>query len=197
MLTEESLSDSNTLDVDNDQESVMNPCTVKGSSMNIDVSCVVHNDTLSSSANNQNQDLANTKDDISTSNDPAVSMLDNSNVAFAMSTNGSNFNHQRSVGNISQNGKTKYNVVSTYKNFSEGKQYRSTSVNLTKRKTLCCKMSIVFAVLFTIGCCLTPIIIYYANLAGNNVPIDPEYSQERNTSRAKVYSYISEYHHIR
>ena len=48
-------------------------------------------------------------------------------------------------------------------------------------------MSIVFAILLTTGCSLIPIILYYANLAGNNVPIDPEYSQERNISRAKVH----------
>ena len=65
MLTEEELlSNSNTVDVDNDQESVMNACTVKGSSMNIDVSCVVHNDAISSVINNQNQDLTDTKDDM-------------------------------------------------------------------------------------------------------------------------------------
>ena len=191
MLTEEELlSSSNTVDVDNDQESVMNACTVKGSSMNIDVSYVVHNDANSSVVNNQIQDLTDTKDDISTSNDPAVNILGNSNVTFAMSTNGSNLSHQRSVGSISQNGKTENNVVaSTPKNSCKVKQYRSTSVNLTKRKTLCCKMSIVFAIFFTTGCCLIPIIIYYANLAENNVPVDLEYSQERNTSRAKVHIY--------
>ena len=48
-------------------------------------------------------------------------------------------------------------------------------------------MSIVFAIFLTTGCSLIPIILYYANLDGNNVPIDPEYSQERNASRAKVH----------
>ena len=189
MLTEgESPSNSNTVDVDTDQESVMNACTVKGSSMNIDISCVVHNDAICSVVNNQIQDLTDTKDDISTSNDHAVSVLDNSNVAYAISPNGGNLSHQRSSGSILQNGKTENNVTSTPKNFCKVKQYHSTSINLTKRKTLCCKMSIVCAILLTTGCFLIPIIIYYANLAENNVPIDLEYLQERNTSRAKVHS---------
>ena len=106
------------------------------------------------------------------------------NVAFAISSNEHNPSHQRSL----QNGKTENNVVLIPKKFCKVKQYHSTSINLTKRKTLCCKILIVFGIFFTTGCSLIPIILYYANLAGNNVPIDLEYSQERNTSRAKVHT---------
>ena len=187
MLTEEeSLSNSNTVDVDIDQENTMNTGTIRSSSVNTElVSCVSHGGAISSVVNNQNQDLTDSKNDISISNDHAVSILDNSNVAFAISSNESNLSHQRSL----QSRKTENNISSTPKKFCKVKQHHSTSINLTKRKTLYCKMSIVFAILLTTGCSLIPIILYYANLAGNNVPIDPEYSQERNTSRAKVHTY--------
>ena len=155
MLTEESLNNSTAVDIDIDQESTSSTNTVKSSSKNTElVSCVAQNDTTSSVVNNQNQDLTDTKDDISSSNDPAVSMLVNSNAAFAISSNGSNPSHQGSVRSTSQNGKTESKVASFPKTFCKVKQYHSTSINLTKRKTLRCKMLIAFAIYFTTRCSL-------------------------------------------
>ena len=129
MLTEEeSLSNSNIVDVDIDQENTMNTSTIRSSGANAElVSCVSQGNAISSVVNNQNQNLADTKDGIGTSNDHAVSISDNSNVVFAISSNESNLSHQRNL----QNGKAENNVASIPKEFCKVKQYHSTSIYLT------------------------------------------------------------------
>ena len=191
MFTEESLSNSNIDDIDIDQESLMNASTIKSNNINPEpVSC--DNDSISSVTvvNNPYQHLTDTKNDISTSNDPAVGIFSNSTVAFTLSSNENLLSHQKSAVSFSQNGNTDNAVASSSKTCYKVKQYRSISVSLAKHKTLCCKISTVIAICFTTGFSLIPIILYYANLTGNIVPTDLEYSQERNTSRAKVCSII-------
>ena len=182
MLTgKEPLSNSDSVGVDLDQETTMNACQVENSSMCPDKPCVIHLD-ISPAVNNQN-DIAN-----STSDDPSINVTrDNSNVVFSTGSSESILSHQRSIKTISQNKIAE--DTSLYKEVSKSnkvKQYRSTSMALTKSPAFCCKLSIVFTICCTTGLSLMPVVFYYVSQIGNNVPTGPEYSHERNTSTAAV-----------
>ena len=58
---------------------------------------------------------------------------------------------------------------------------------------LCCKISIVVAICWIIGCWLIPVIFFYASQATNRdyAVTDPEYSHKKNISSAKVSSYVA------
>ena len=51
---------------------------------------------------------------------------------------------------------------------------------------LCSKVLVIFGVCCITGCFLIPVIFYYVNKAQNIGEIDPEFSNEKNTSAAKV-----------
>ena len=183
MLTDkELLSDSDPVGVDLDQETTMNVCQVENSSIYPDEPSVMHLDNISPAVNNQN-DITN-----STSDDSSINITaDNSNAVFSTGSSESVLSHQRSNNTISQNKSAE--DASLYKEVSKSKkvkQYRSTSIALTKSHALCCKLSIVFAICCTTGLSLMPVVFYYVSQIGNNVPTGPEYSHERNTSTATV-----------
>ena len=160
----------------------MNVCQVENSSICPDEPCVMHLDNISPAVNNQN-DIAN-----STSDDCSINITaDNSNVVFSTGSSESIVSHQRSNKSISENKSVE--DASLSKEVSKSKKvklYRSTSIALTKSHALCCKLSIVFAICCTTGLSLMPIVFYYVSQIGNDVPIGPEYSHERNTSTATV-----------
>ena len=91
-----------------------------------------------------------------------------------------NLKHQR----LNEN--TDENIASMPKRSSRA---RSTSIVVIN--TLRYKVSIVFVVFFTIGCCLIPIILYNISETGGNNVTDHGYSHEINISSAKVcYKHI-------
>ena len=69
----------------------------------------------------------------------------------------------------------------------------SASIEYRYSSRLCCKMSIVFAICCIIGCCLIPVILFYASQATNRdyAVTDPEYLHEKNISSATVSSYVA------
>ena len=178
----ESSNNSNPVDLDLDQETTMNACQVENSSMYPDKLCVIHLD-ISPAVNNQN-DIAN-----STSDDSSINVTrDNSNVVFSTGSSESILSHQRSNKSISENKSAEGTSLSKEVSKSKKvKQYRSTSIALTKSHALCCKLSIVFAICCTTGLSLMPIIFFYVSqIVNDDVPTGPEYSHERNTSTAAV-----------
>ena len=182
MLTDkELLSDSDPVGVDLDQEITMNACQVENSSIYPDEPCVMHLDIFPA-VNNQN-DIAN-----STSDDSSINVTrNNSNVVSITGSSESILSHQKSNKSISENKSTEDTSLSKEVSKSKRvKQYRSTSIALTKSHALCCKLSIVFTICCTTALSLMPIVFYYTSQIGNDVPTGPEYSHERNTSIAAV-----------
>ena len=68
------------------------------------------------------------------------------------------------------------------------KMESSASMDAINRNGKCCKIAIVFGMCGTIGCCLIPIILFYATQATSreNSITDPGYSFEKNISSAQV-----------
>lgn len=60
------------------------------------------------------------------------------------------------------------------------------SISLQSHNALCCKLSIVFAVCCIFVCFLVPFILYYVSQTTDNDEMNAEYSNEKNTSSAKV-----------
>ena len=197
---EESLS---SFGVDLDQEAVINTNQVEGSDMNPDDPCVItHLDDTRSIVNDQiSSDL---ECDISNNSDnPAMNTDGKMNVTFSIREYGnikssnnisdkitntdnaarSNLDHPR---NILQNKSTGNNVASILNNKKAAEQHNSTSTNLTKHNTLCCKLSLVFVMFCVITCSLMPIVLYYVTQLGEREITDLDYSHARNTSSAKV-----------
>ena len=197
---EESLS---SFGVDLDQEAVINTNQVEGSDMNPDDPCVItHLDDTCSIVNDQVSshlecDISNTLDN------PAMNMDGKMNVTFSVREYGSinssnnisdkitntdnaarsNLDHPR---NILQNKSTGNDVASILNN-QKAEQHNSTSTDLTKHNSLCCKMSIAFVMFCIITCSLMPIVFYYATQLREKKEItDLEYSHAGNTSSAKV-----------
>ena len=106
------------------------------------------------------------------------------NVTEADSTN---HNHEMC---ISQDEKTKNDAVAFTPNSLPKRKSNISLANqgVTKHNALCCKFSIAFAMFFTIGCFLMPIIIYKVSQTNTNTEIqeDPEYSINKTTSSEKV-----------
>ena len=169
-------------DPDLDQENVINTNQVEDSSINPDDPYVIHLTDIPPVANDQteiNHDINSAFDDSSMNK-----TVGNSKVAFITSSNRS---HQKSKKSISQDKNTE--DISIPKKLSKSKQvkqYHPTSTTLTKNYVLCCKLSIAFAICCTTGFSLMPIYLYYVSQIGNNAPIAPEYSHERNTSTTNV-----------
>ena len=173
MLTDKKSSLNNSIDIDLDQETTNNTNQVESSSIHQDHTFIVHLNDISPVLNKQkdiDHDVSSTSDDSS----PKITVDNSPKVAFTVDSNESIHSHQRS---ILQNINTED---------IPRKQYRSTSIVLTKSHALCCKLSIVFAICCTTGLSLMPIIFYYVSQIGNDVPTGPEHSRERNTSIAKV-----------
>ena len=65
-------------------------------------------------------------------------------------------------------------------------KYTLSSTSLAITTVLHYKVLMVIAVCFITGCYLMPIALYYISQAGADAGIDPQFSHERNTSKAKV-----------
>ena len=93
---------------------------------------------------------------------------------------------------ISQDESRKNDVTSVPKMVTKRETY-SASIEYQYSNKLCCKMSIVFAICCIIGCCLIPVILFYASQATDRdyAVTDPEYSHEKNISSATVSSYVA------
>ena len=184
--------------VDVDQETILNTSKVEDSDINQDVPCVItHLDDTHPIVNDQSS--SNLECDISnTSDNPAMNMDGKMNVTFSITeyrnikisnnilTNTDNaarssLDHPR---NILQNKSTGNDVASILNN-KKAEQHNSTSTDLTKHNTLCCKMSIVFVMFCIITCSLMPIVLYYVITQVGEI-YDLDYSHARNTSSAKV-----------
>ena len=139
-----------------------------------------------------------------TSDNPAMNMDGKMNVTFSVREYGninssnnisdkitntdnaarSNLDHPR---NILQNESTGNDVASILNN-QKAEQHNSTSTDLTKHNSLCCKMSLVFVIFCIITCSLMPIVLYYVTQLGEREITDLEYSHAGNTSSVKVQS---------
>ena len=86
-------------------------------------------------------------------------------------------NYQRSI--------LKHNIENS---MTRIKTESSASTDAINRKGLYCKIAIVFGMCGTIGCCLIPIILFYATQATSreNSITDPGYSSGKNISSAQV-----------
>ena len=60
----------------------------------------------------------------------------------------------------------------------------------------CCKVFVIFGVCSIIGCYLIPVIFYYAGQIRGNPETNPEFSDEKNTSTAKVCCKLFECTHL-
>ena len=175
MLTDKKLL--NTVGINLDQKTITNTCQVEDSGIS---PCL---DDISPVANDQtdiNHDINITLDDSSLN-----ITVGNLNIATDTGSNGNNLSHIKNVSQNENNEDT--SIPKKLSNSKKVKQYRSTSIALTKSHSLCCKISIVVAICCTTGFSLLPIVFYYVSQIGNNTPTVPEYSHERNTSKAKVY----------
>ena len=170
MTDKESLNKLDPVGIDLDQETITNTCQVEDNG---------NLDDISSVANDQadiNYDVNSTSDGSSLN-----ITVDNSKVASDTSSNESNLSHIKS---ISQNEDA--SIPKKLPKSKKVKQDHPTSTALTKSHALYCKISIIIAICCTTGFSLLPIVFYYVSQIGNNVPTDPEYSHERNTSKTKV-----------
>ena len=202
MTDEDSLSNSDPISIDLDQETIINTSQVEDSDMNPDDPCVItHVDDTHPVV--YDQSLSHLECDISnTSDNPAMNMDGKMKVTFSVREYGSinssnnisdkitntdnaarsNLDHPR---NILQNKSTGNDVASILKN-QKAEQHNSTSTDLTKQNALCCKMSIVFVMLCIITCSLMPIVLYYVSQLGEREITDLKYLHARNISNAKV-----------
>ena len=202
MTDEDSLSNSDPISIDLDQETIINTSQVEDSDMNPDDPCVItHVDDTHPVV--YDQSLSDLECDISnTSDNPAMNMDGKMNVTFSVREYGSinssnnisdkiintdnaarsNLDHPR---NILQNESAGNNVASILNN-QKAEQHNSTSTDLTKHNALCCKMLIVFAMFCIITCSLMPIVLYYVTQLGEREITVLEYSNDRNISNAKV-----------
>ena len=170
MTDKESLNKLDPVGIDLDQETITNTCQVEDNGNLDDISSVAN-------------DHADINHDVnSNSDDSSLNItVDNSKVASDTSSNESNLSHIKS---ISQNEDA--SIPKELSNSKKVKQHRSTSIFLTESHALYCKISIVIAICCTTGFSLLPIVFYYVSQIGNNVPTGPEYSHEKNTSKAEV-----------
>ena len=170
-------------DVNLDQETTIDTCQGEESCINLDDPCAIHLDDISPVVKTQSS--TGIKDNVnSTLDDASVNIIGNSKVTFAVGSSGNNLSHQK---NIPQNENTVDTSISkeVFKS-KKVRQYRSTSITLTKSHAVCCKLSVAFVICCTTRFSLMPIVFYYVSQIGNDVPTDPEYSHERNISTAKV-----------
>ena len=172
-----------------DQETAINSCQAKHHDRNVDNSCAATVDSL---------DVV--KCDISTPLDfPTVYQHANvvlaecssrkmdDNIAFASQNKTNPFNTAKS-SHILQSENRENNVTSVPKMLTKREKLKhSVSIDYNGNG-LYCKMSIVFAICCVIGCCLIPIILYYASQATDrdNAVTDPGYVHEKNISSAAV-----------
>ena len=201
---DKSLSIFDLIGVDVDQETIINTSKVEDSAINQDVPCVItHLDDTHPVVNDQSSsdlecDISNTSDN------PAMKMDGKIKVTFSVreyrnikiSNNildkiintdnaaRSSLDHPR---NILQNESTGNDVASILNN-QKAEQHNSSSTDLTKHNSLCCKMSLVFVMFCIITCSLMPIVLYYVTQLGEREITDLEYSHARNTSSVKVQS---------
>ena len=180
--------------VDFDQETMTNTSQIEETGVNQDDRCVTH---LDEAVNDQSLsdlvcDISNTSDnpDMNTSGKMKVTLtvsvnrnMTHSNISNKIINTDndarSTLDHPRS---ILQNKSTEILILENKK----AEQYDSTSTDLNKNNTLCCKMSIVFAMFCIIGCFLMPIVLYYVTQLGEKEVTHLEYSYNRNSSSAKV-----------
>ena len=202
MTDEDSLSNSDPISIDLDQETIINTSQVEDSDMNPNDPCVItHLDDTHPVV--YDQSLSDLECDISnTSDNPAMNMDGKMKVTFSVreygSINSSNnisdkitnidnatrssLDHPR---NILQNKSTGNDVASILQN-QKAEQHNSTSTDLTKQNALCCKMSIIFVMFCIITCSLMPIVLYYVSQLEGKERTVLEYSNDRNISNAKV-----------
>ena len=91
-----------------------------------------------------------------------------------------NLNHQRC---ISQNEGIENDVALMP---LRKKIQRNISSESLRGNALCCKVFVIFGVCSIIGCYLIPVTFYYVGQARGNPETNPEFSNEKNTSTAKV-----------
>ena len=204
LMDKELLRSSDSVSIDIDHGTITDTCQVEDKGINLDTSCVIYFiDAVCSVVNNKDIDYDNN----SSSDDFAVSIDASSRVNCAESSSRKTKNsndisdystktmNPRSIpkrnrkDSILQNEDEEDIVVSVTKEPSIGKrvkQFRSTSIDLIKRNSLCCKVSTAIGLCFAIGFSLMPITVYYIAKIGENVIKDLEYSHDRNISSAKV-----------
>ena len=64
---------------------------------------------------------------------------------------------------------------------------RNISSESLKGNAFCCKVFVIIGVCSIIGCYQIPITVYYVSQTRGNPEMNPEFSDEKNTSSAKVY----------
>ena len=216
MTDEDSLSNSDPISIDLDQETIINTSQVEDSDMNPDDPCVItHLDDTHPIVNDQSshlddmhpvvndQSLSDLECDISnTPNNPAMNMDGKMKVTFSVREYG-NINSSNNISDKLTNtdnaarsnldhprnvlqNKSAKNDVASILKNQKPEQHHSTSTDLTKHNALCCKMSIVFAMFCIITCSLMPIVFYYVTQLEEGEIIVLEYSNDKNISNAKV-----------
>ena len=190
-------SDSNAISSDLDQETTNATCSDKGSVINLPH--LNNADTISSVVSVKDNsvipiEVCTIFNIESFNNHPTITNLDqkeNSNnlkdkTAKAYDIAKGNLNHQRC---ISQDEKgTENNNILKLKRFSTKRKikHNTSSTNLSVINVIRCKVLLFFGVCFIIGCCLMPIVLYYAVQFRGNFETDPDYFHEKNISSAKV-----------
>ena len=112
-------------------------------------------------------------------NDSGISALDDM-IINANKTTEDNLNHQRC---ISQD-EGMENIVTLMP--KKKKIHRNTNSGCLYGNDICCKVSVIFGVCCIIICYLIPITLYYVGQARGDPETGLEFSQEINTSTAKV-----------
>ena len=198
LMDEESLSNSDPIGTDLDQETMTNTSQVEDSGVNQGDPCVTHLDEVVN-----DQSLSDLECGISnTSDNPDMNTSGKMKVTFTAGVNG-NMTHSNNISNkvvnttntarsslghprsILQNKSTGSNVASNLES-RRAEQYDTTSADLNKNNAHCCKLSIVFVMFCIIGCSLMPIAFYYVSQLGEKEITHLEYSHKKNTSSAKV-----------
>ena len=111
--------------------------------------------------------------------DSGISALDDM-IINANKTTEDNLNHQ---GCISQD-EGMENIVTLMP--KRKKIHHNTNSGCLYGNDMCCKVSVIFGVCCIIGCYLIPITLYYVGQARGDPETGLEFSQEKNTSAAKV-----------
>ena len=109
------------------------------------------------------------------------------NIEF-VSQNTINSHNTAKSSQISQDESREDDVTSVPKMVTKMETLKHPASNKYQYNDLCCKISIVFAICWIIGCCLIPVILFYASQATDRdyAVTDPGYSHEKNISSATV-----------
>ena len=172
-----------------DQETAINSYQANHGDRNLDNSCATTVDSLDVKC-----DINTTSDFPNVHQHANVVLADSSNgkmddnIAFVSQNKTNPFNTAKS-SHILQSGNRENNVTSVPKMLTKREKLKHSVSMGYNGNGLCCKMSIIFAICCIIGCCLIPIILYYASQATDrdNAVTDPGYSHEKNISSAAVH----------